>query len=455
MNSNNLFDCYTVVDVETPNLKNNSICSIAVIHVINQEVVFCKEYLVNPMSDFNDVNIEIHHITPKMVETAPTFNIVWDEIVDYFTTGVLLAHNARFDLSVIAKTLIYYDIPVPDMSYICTMEKAKRHFTKDRFGGYGLAALCDGIEIELADHHNALCDTAACKAIFEWLNSTYSVDDTDIKLYRFESILPVHYAKPSTLQKSMNLLYGILWGIGCDKVITQVEHAALFDWMEENKEYQKDVNFRDSFQMLSNVLEDGILSTDEYESLLRLIGMHLSSGHYSDTTQAMQILMGIVKGIVSDSRINAKETAALHLWMQEHDNLKGNYPFDKIFDALTQALADGTLDQEEEKILFAIFDQFLNPSQTCACGIHLSGKICCLTGDFSRGTKADVEKHIENCGGFCIPGITREVDYLIVGGQGSEAWIYGNYGTKVKKALQMQEKGHRIQIVGEDMIYVE
>lgn len=453
MNSNNLFDSYTIVDVETPNLKNNSICSIAVIHVRNQEVVFSKEYLVNPMADFSDVNMEIHHITPKMVATAPTFNIVWDEIADYFATGVLLAHNARFDLCVIAKTLTYYGIPVPDMSYICTMEKAKRHIDKDRFGGYGLAALCDGIEIALADHHNAMCDTAACKAVFEWLDSMYTVDDTDIKLYRYESNLPVHSAKLSTLQKSMNNLYGILWGIGCDKVITQKEHAALFDWMEENKEYQRDVNFHDSFQMLSDVLEDGIISLKEYERLLRLIGMHISSGHYSDTTQAMQILMGIVKGIVSDTSINAKEAAAVYLWMQARDNLKGNYPFDKIFDTLTQVLADGILDQEEEKILFILFDQFLNPSQICACGIQLSGKTCCLTGDFSRGTKADVEKHIENCGGVCIPGITREVDYLIVGGQGSEAWIYGNYGTKVKKALQMQEKGHKVQIVGEDTIY--
>jgi NAD-dependent DNA ligase len=262
----------------------------------------------------------------------------------------------------------------------------------------------------------------------------------------------------------MNLLYGILWGIGCDKVITQKEHAALFDWMEENKAYQKDVNFHESFQMLTDVLEDGNLSAKEYGKLLRLVGMHITSARYSNTTQAMQILMGIIKGILSDTQINAKEVSALYMWMQAHDNLKGNYPFDKIFDALTQVLADGILDPEEEKILLAIFEQFLNPRQTCACGnslsgepsavgINLSGKTCCLTGDFSYGTKAEVEKHISNSGGICIPTITREVDYLIVGGQGSEAWIYGNYGTKVKKALQMQENGHRVQIVGEDVIY--
>ena len=486
MNSKNLLDTYTIVDVETPNLKNNSICSIAVIHVRNKSVIFSREFLVNPMAEFNERNIEIHHITPKMVETAPTFNLVWDKIAGYFTTGVLLAHNARFDLSVIAKTLTDYDIPVPDMSYICTMEKARRHFPRERFGGYGLSSLCEGIEIDLANHHNAMCDTAACKALFEWLDREYPVDDSDIKTYRYQSNQPAHSAKLSTLQKSMNLLYGILWGIGCDKVITQKEHAALHDWMQENKAYQRDVNFHESFQMLSDVLEDDHLSAKEHERLLRLVGMHITSARYSNTTQAMQILMGIIKGIVSDTQINAKEASALHLWMQAHDNLKGNYPFDKIFDALTHTLADGILDQQEEKILLAIFEQFLNPRQTgdggrslsgepsssgnnlsdepydcgnsqhakpSAVGINLSGKTCCLTGDFSHGTKTEVEKHISTRGGICIPAITREVDYLIVGGQGSEAWIYGNYGTKVKKALQMQENGHRVQIVEEGKIY--
>jgi len=40
--SDNLIDSYTIVDVETPNLKNNSIYSIAVIHVRDREVVLNK-----------------------------------------------------------------------------------------------------------------------------------------------------------------------------------------------------------------------------------------------------------------------------------------------------------------------------------------------------------------------------------------------------------------------------
>ncbi len=448
----NLFESYTVVDVETPNSRNNSICSIAVVHVEKREVVFCREYLVNPMACFDNTNIDIHHITPRMVEAAPTFNLVWEEISDFFTNGVLLAHNARFDLSVIAKTLTDHDIPVPDMSYICTMEKARRHIAREDYSGYGLAALCSGFDIGLQDHHNALCDTNACHALFEKLIELYDIDDTDIKSYRFEPTAAEHSAKPSTLQKSMNILYGILWGIGCDQIITPKEHTALFEWMYENKAYKKDEKFNDCFRALDSVLEDGVLAKTEYDSLLHLIGMHAKSACYTDATLSMQILMGIVKGIVSDSLINVIEADALYRWMQSHDSLKGNYPFDKIFEVLTQSLADGIIDHEEEERLQEIFGQFLTPTQSNSCGIILSGTTCCLTGNFNIGSKADVEKHIANCGGSCIPKITKEVDYLIVGGQGSEAWVYGNYGTKVKKALQMQEKGHKIQIIGEEII---
>jgi len=83
----------------------------------------------------------------------------------------------------------------------------------------------------------------------------------------------------------------------------------------------------------------------------------------------------------------------------------------------------------------------------------LNGKVCCLTGSFSNGTKSDVEELIVCRGGSCIDGLNKTVDYLIVGGQGSDSWKYGNYGSKVSKAVQMQEKGSAIQIVGEKTLY--
>ena len=85
--------------------------------------------------------------------------------------------------------------------------------------------------------------------------------------------------------------------------------------------------------------------------------------------------------------------------------------------------------------------------------MDLCGKVCCLTGSFDHGTKADIKAVIACKGGTCAAGVNKSVDYLIVGGQGSADWKFGNYGSKVSKALEMQEKGHGIRIVSEDVLY--
>ena len=181
--------------------------------------------------------------------------------------------------------------------------------------------------------------------------------------------------------------------------------------------------------------------------------VYKSSGLFSDSTLSMQVLKGIVRGIEADREVNTEEAQELFKWMNENSVLKGNYPFDKIFDTLEHVLENNIIDQEEEKLLLEMFDQFTNPEKVSCTKIDLNGKVCCLTGSFSNGTKSNVEEFIFCMGGSCIDGLNKTVDYLIVGGQGSDSWKYGNYGSKVSKAVQMQEKGSAIQIVGEKTLY--
>jgi len=73
MKKNDSANSFTFFDVETPNSRNNSICSIGIVHVKENEVIFSKEYLVNPEARFDNMNMEIHGITPRMVEHATVF----------------------------------------------------------------------------------------------------------------------------------------------------------------------------------------------------------------------------------------------------------------------------------------------------------------------------------------------------------------------------------------------
>lgn len=442
---------YTVIDVETPNSMNNSICSIAVLHVEDNKVTYSKEWLVKPNASFDNINMSINHINAKMVENAPIFPEVWKEIKHFFTNGIVIAHNAVFDLSVIDKTLNSYDIAVPITNYICTLEKSRKHITKEKYGGYKLDTLCNAFQIDLDNHHDAMCDANACKELFDVLSREYGVQGDDIKTYRF-LVNNTNSTKKSILQKAMNDLYGIIFGINCDKEINKEENTAILNWIEENKQFKADDKFSACFVLLDGVLKDGIITNEEYYQLTDCIKEHISSELFSDATLSMQVLMGIIKGISIDKKISINEAKKLYKWMKMHENLKGNYPFDKIMNTLEEALVNGTIDEGEEKDLLDIFENFLNPEQSHSTNIILNKKVCCLTGAFTNGTKSDIEKFINSKGGSCISGLNKSVDYLIVGGQGSNDWKYGNYGGKINKAVQMQEKGSPIQILSEEAL---
>ena len=122
---------YTVFDVETANSQRDSICAIGVIRYENNQVVYEKEILINPETEFNYFNTRIHGITEKDVVNAPTFPEVWREIGIYFTDTILVAHNAKsMDLCALYRTLEKYNLPMVSNKFICTMELAKKIFRK-------------------------------------------------------------------------------------------------------------------------------------------------------------------------------------------------------------------------------------------------------------------------------------------------------------------------------------
>lgn len=177
---------YTAVDVETPNGRNDSLCSIGVVHMEYGQPVFECEFMVDPEAPFDWMNILIHGITPDMVADAPAFPAVWEEIRGYFEDGVVLAHNAAFDLGVISGTLRRYGLTVPPMRYLCTCRMARRLIEKQEFGNHRLNTLCEGLQIPLEHHHNALCDAKACAYLFETMADKYGPQAVIVEDYRLK-----------------------------------------------------------------------------------------------------------------------------------------------------------------------------------------------------------------------------------------------------------------------------
>jgi exonuclease, DNA polymerase III, epsilon subunit family len=78
---------------------------------------------------------------------------------------------------------------------------------------------------------------------------------------------------------------------------------------------------------------------------------------------------------------------------------------------------------------------------------EIKGKSFCLTGDFKYGEKTDVELFILAHGGRVVTQVTRQLDFVLVGTYGSPLWAYGNYGTKVKKALDYKMAGQNLHVI--------
>lgn len=442
---------FTAFDIETPNRKNASICSIGIYHVKVDGSVVNKEYLINPEDYFEDSNINIHGINEEMVVDAPRFPEVWNYISGFFSDCIVLAHQASFDLSVIFKTLNKYNIETPNIKYICTFQKARRHIDKNSCNSYSLDSLCSILGVQLNKHHKALDDATACAQLFNILIDKYGYFDEDLKAYNNPEII-ISKEHSTICKKALNTLHGILLGINFDRKIYTEEHSSLNAWMNDYVQYQIYLDIKLCFNKINEILFDDIITYEEYCSLLKMTDIKDCDHFFCKTTEATQLLMGIIEGISCDSKINDVEANVLKDWLLKYDFLSGFYPYDKIISILIPMLEDNHIDPFEEDELLELIYNLLHPTQKILnepTEIVYKGNTFCLTGTFTHGTKEDIGSYIEMQGGQMSKSINKKVRYLIVGGEGSSAWSFSTYGGKVKRAMELNENGASIKILDE------
>ena len=151
---------YVAFDVETPNYANDRISAIG-ISVIEDGCVIRDFYtLVNPEAHFDPFNIQLTGITPDIVADKPTFPELWEEIEPIMGSGLLIAHNAPFDMGVLAQCLNDYRIEwQPFTYYACTCVMGRACYPA--LSNHKLNTLCGYLQFDL-DHHNAGSDSRAC-----------------------------------------------------------------------------------------------------------------------------------------------------------------------------------------------------------------------------------------------------------------------------------------------------
>ena len=153
---------FIIFDVETPNYRCNRMSAIGI--TVLEDGVVTNEFssLINPETDFDAFNIRLTGIDEELVRDAPTFPELWPHIEPLMSSGLLVAHNAVFDLGVLKKCLDYYEIDwKPYARYLCTVQMGRRILPGM---SHKLNTLCDYYGIAL-NHHQAESDSHACAEI--------------------------------------------------------------------------------------------------------------------------------------------------------------------------------------------------------------------------------------------------------------------------------------------------
>ena len=147
-------------DVETPNYHNDRMSAIGIAVIENRTIVDTYTSLIDPETYFDAFNVALTGITPEMVRRAPTFPQLWEEIGPILQSGVLVAHNAPFDMRVLAQCVDHYGVEMPRrVRYACTVQMGRRCYPQ--LPNHQLNTLCHYRCIPL-DHHKADSDSLAC-----------------------------------------------------------------------------------------------------------------------------------------------------------------------------------------------------------------------------------------------------------------------------------------------------
>jgi len=285
------------------------------------------------------------------------------------------------------------------------------------------------------------------------------------------SLTEAGFTRRQRVDRAVHTLEGILRGIALDAVITSKELEDLRAWANDQRALVGFHPFSELVPKIDAVLADEVIDADEHEDLLWVCkNLQFGSTYYDETTSDMQRLQGILHGMLADGAITEDEIRQLSLWVADHSDLKGCYPYDETDALLTQVLRDGRIDSSEREMLKLFFEDFITYSLSrrihdARTGVapprKLTG-ICAVcpelvfprrtysfTGASVKAKRSQMASNVEALGGRFSKSVTPSVHYLIVCAEGNPAWAYACYGRKVEEAMNLRAAGHSVVIVHE------
>ncbi len=105
---------FTVFDIETTGGSpvNDRIVELAAVRIACDGTLSHFSTLINPARPIPSRAVAVHNITDGMVKDAPFFEDIAGDFHNFISGSILVAHNARFDLSFIQESFFRCGFPV-------------------------------------------------------------------------------------------------------------------------------------------------------------------------------------------------------------------------------------------------------------------------------------------------------------------------------------------------------
>lgn len=175
-------------------------------------------------------------------------------------------------------------------------------------------------------------------------------------------------------------------------------------------------------------------------------------------------LIGICRGVIADGRVDENEAIFLGRWIENHRDIAGKWPVNVLYARVTEMLKDGILSGDEEHDLLETLKDITGdsgmidgegrstrlPLDQPPPPVVFKGNSFCLTGRFVFGPGFECEETIAELGGEVTEGLTRDVDYLVIGELSSPDWAHTTFGRTIEKGVELRESGASLAIISEE-----
>lgn len=161
----------TFFDVETANRQRSSICSIGISVWEGGKEIDSFYSLVRPTPyQVDRLNRDVNGLDYCHLCNAPDFLELYPKIKKYFN-GILVAHNAKFDMDCLSYILFKKNIPTPEFLFIDSLPLAKTKYESPT-----LDHLAEIYKIPTQNRHNSLSDARILGAIFNKMREDFSIE---------------------------------------------------------------------------------------------------------------------------------------------------------------------------------------------------------------------------------------------------------------------------------------